>query len=253
MILTIESSFALYCYLRRHIMIYRIDLQHFLTHAVDHFTKDELTHCEYAIISAKIKCGPKVLNARKINSLYPSVSVVETYAEYGDKKMIEKMYLSELEDKSKETEKIRKSITNAIYRTFVNPLINHVDTVILCDECENYYIDILCKVLKKNFSIEVIDLNQLFTKGYVGKIYIDRDEIWDRAVDIRKDALLEEFKSLESTRDGREKIVKMMNKKQKLAKLKELGYKVSHLTSNKEINKMLSDAYINDNDDEEDE
>lgn len=231
-------------------MIYRIDVQHFLTHAIDHFTRDELMHFQYAIISAKVRNGNRAPNAAKISQLYPSPEIVSAYAEYKDKAILEKMYMDELMP-PKGSDVSNDTVANRMYETFVNPLLHHHDIVILCDKEENDYIDVICKYLKKQFEIEVIDLNELFTKGRTGAIYIDRDEIWDRAVDVRRASYTMVCKSLESSHDGKLKLLGMMTKKQKLEKLKELGISVSGVDKN-DIDKLLIDEWVeNDNDEDE--
>lgn len=222
-------------------MIYRIDLQHFLTHAIDYFSRDELSHFQYAIISAKIANNGRELNVTKLNNLYPTPDIVLSYAEYKDKKILEKMYtdLLTVHDSNDEW------IGEIIYKSFVNPLIHHHDVVIICDRTENDYIDILCKHLKKNYEIDVINLNQLFSEGKVGPIYIDRDVIWDKAVDIRRTAGKHQIEAMSSTRDGRMKLLSLWNKKEKITKLKELGIKVNK-GDMKELDKLLIDAWVED-------
>lgn len=199
-------------------MIYRIDMKHFLSHAIDHFTRDDLSHFQYAIISAAIKNGSRAQNMAKLNDLYPTPETIIEYAELHDKSILEKMYLETL---------TKPAIAHSIYRSFVNPLINHVDVVIICGESENDYIDVFVKHLRKTYHIEVIDLNVLFSTGRVGEIYIDRNKIWDKAVDIRRDAGKEEMKALSSTKDGRLRLIKMMNRKDKIEKLKSLGINIT--------------------------
>lgn len=227
-------------------MIYRIDFQHFMTHAIDHFDSQELAHFQYAIISAKIRNGHRCDNIEKISELYPTPEIVMNYAEYKDKEIMEKMYMDMLNPKLKDP-RDTDYVANMVYRTFVQSLINHYDVVIMCDEIENDYIDVLCKYLKKKFSIEVIDLNELFIKGRVGPIYLDRDKIRDKAVDIRRAAAREQLKALESTREGKLKIIGMMNTKAKISKLKELGIKVSS-ADKKNLDKLLIEEWAeNDN------
>ncbi len=206
-------------------MIYRIDLQHFLIHAIDHFGIDQLSHFQYVIISASVKNGGTSPNIHKINELYPPPEMVVEYAETEDLKVLEKMYFEFLS--TDEHGKKSNWSSNIIYKVFIENLINHYDLMIICDKNENPYIDVLCNYLEKMFSIAVIDLNQLFSKGYVGSIYIDRSKIWDRAVDIRRAAGKEEVDSLRTTRDGRISLIKKMRRKEKLKLLKELGIRVT--------------------------
>lgn len=226
-------------------MIYRIDIQHFLTHAIDHFTSEELSHFQYAIISAKVKNGRRAMNATKINELYPTPEIVLTYADYQDKDILEKMYMELLHPEKSDNG--NDWVTNKLYTVFINTLLHHVDVVILCDKAENDYIDVICKLLKKEFSIEVIDLNELFIKGHVGQLYIDRDEIRDKAVDIRRSSTKEQLRALESTRDGRLQIIRNMSKKSKISKLKELGINITE-ADKKNLDALLIDEWANDDD-----
>ena len=229
-------------------MIYRIDFQHFLIHAVDHFTAEDLSHFQYAIISASIANGARAQNVVKLNHLYPLPEIVVDYADHHDKSIMEKMYMDYLCPK-KNTDGITKDqMNNIFYKTFINPLINHVNIMIICDRSENEYIDVICKVLKKEYEIDVIDLNQLFSKGYVDDIYIDRDTISDIAVDIRRQAAIESRKSLETSSGGRLKLLDMMTKKEKIKKIEELGINVTNF-NNDDLNQILIDAWVNDEDD----
>lgn len=220
-----------------------------MTHAIDHFDSQVISHFQYVIISAKIRNGRRCENIVKVSELYPTPDIVMSYAEYKDKNILEKMYMEMLNPKNKNPND-NDYIANISYRTFVQPLINHYDIVIMCDEIENDYIDVICKYLKKKFSIEVIDLNELFIKGRVGPIYLDRDEVWNRAVDTRRDAAKERLKSLESTREGKLKLIGMMNKRAKIQKLKELGIKVN-AGDKSNLDKLLIEEWAeNDNSDE---
>lgn len=202
-------------------MLYRIDMKHFLLHAIDHFSLYDLQNMQYCIISAKVTNGGKCKNVIKLQELYPTTDMVITYEETKDKKLLEKMYLDMLNPKDSKNE--ITPYAAVIYQAFVNPLLQRFNVMIVCDELENDFIDILCKYLKKEYSIEVIDLNELFTKGRVGPIYIDRDEIKDKAVDIRKAALRDEVRALSSTREGKAKLITKMSKKKKLKELKKFG------------------------------
>lgn len=227
-------------------MIYRIDFQHFMTHAIDYFTTEELYHFQYAIISAVMKNCGRATNVVKINELYPLPEIVLEYTEYKDKSMMENMYMDYLcPKKDNDMGMTKNQMDNIIYRVFVNTLINHADVVIICDRSENDYIDVLCKLLQKEYKIEVIDLNKLFSEGRIGPIYIDRKEIWDRAVDIRRAAGRDQIKALESTSGGREKLLGMMKKKDKIKKIEELGININSYDM-KDLDSILMSAWVND-------
>jgi len=229
-------------------MIYRIDLQHFLGHAIDYFTPDELTHFQYAIISAAVISNSKVLNVVKIPELYPVPEIVISYQEHKDKSIMRKMYKDFLlPEADNDMGLTKKHMANMFYNTFINTLLNHADVMIVCDKEENDYIDVICEILKDHFDIEVIDLNELFTKGRVGPIYIDRDDIWDKAVDIRRAAGDDMRRALESSAEGRMKLLGMMKKKDKIKKLEEIGITVTS-TTNEDLNALLKSAWVDDED-----
>ncbi|MCM1233259.1 MAG: hypothetical protein NC489_24340 [Ruminococcus flavefaciens] len=139
-------------------------------------------------------------------------------------------------------------MSRVFYKSIINPFLEHFDIVIVCDRNENDYIDILCKLLKKKYFIEVIDLNELFSTGRVGEIYIDRKKIRDNAVDIRRNAVKQEHESLATSRDGRLKLVQsIMTKKEKIKKLNELGITV-HKEDEDNLNRLLIDAWVDDDD-----
>lgn len=223
-------------------MIYRIDFQHFLLHAIDHFTRDELVHFQYMLISSGVKCNHKVRNVVKCIDLYPRNEVVIDYGSDGDENILEARMFEEYD-------RILKESPDIFYSYFLNMISRHIDVVIVCDKLENIYIDILSRYVKKKFNIEIVDLNKLFTEGRIGPIYLDRDEIWDQTVDIRRAAGRMMLQSLESTQDGRMKMVKeIMSKKQKLEKLRELGVKVRR-DDRKNLDQLLIEAWVEDGDD----
>lgn len=231
-------------------MIYRIDIQHYLNHAIDHFTRDELVHMQYAIFSAKINNGGRSANnMTKVLDLYPQAHIIENYAEYQDKKIFEKMYMDQLCGGTKGLREY-DSIINQIYQIFIVPLKLHQDIVILCDEHENLYVDVFCKFLKKQYFIDVIDLNTLFKEGSIGPIYIDREKINHKTVDIARDAAREQMRLLSSTKDGRLKLISMMNKKDMIAKLKEIGITVNK-SDMKDLEKILIEEWVNNEFDDE--
>ena len=226
-------------------MVYRCDLQHFIVHAIDYFTLPDLTNMQYAIISAKISSGGRARNVVKVNDLYPDVDTIMAYEDYKDKSILKKMYLSMINPKDKKFDGIKKAsnpYSNTIYKVFINPLMEHYNIMIICDQVENDYIDILCEYLKDEFDIEVIDLNQLFTKGRIGAIYIDREKIRNKAVDIRRAALKEQVISMASTREGKEKLISKMSKKEKMRNLKKYGITITARDKDK-IDQILLDEW----------
>lgn len=210
-------------------MIYRVDLKNYLLHMIDYFTLRELTHFNYAVLSAKITVTDKSLNVAKISTLYPDPEAIIEYSELKDQKIFEKHYFEFLDPDEEDLKNMKRGLSyyiyNNIFKIFINPLNLHHDILILCDESENYIVDAFCKYLKKRFKIEVIDLNKLFIDGKLGSIYIDRKEINEISRDIKIACGNEWIRSKEQTSDGRAELISMMTKKDKIKKLKEFNYK----------------------------
>lgn len=222
-------------------MLYRIDFQHFLSDAIDYFTTDELLHFKYLLISGTVANLSKQMNVTKGNRLYPTTDIIELYESTKNKKVMEEMYNDLLAIKDKRDEWIGE----VIYISLVNPVLHHQDIVIVCDKEENDYIDVLCKHLKKVYALDCIDLNKLFTDGKVGPLFIDRNKIHDKAVDIRRAAAIKEAESIAATKDGRMSLLEKMNTKEKILKLKELGIKIKG-SDKRRLNELLIDAWVND-------
>lgn len=230
-------------------MIYRIDLQHYLRFAIDFFTREELVNINYAIISAKMIYGGRYgAKCSKLHDLWPSTETLAAYADTGDKDLLEKMYMTEVKPALKSQSEWKKgefegTYQEEFYRSFIYPWIKmHADVLIICDESENEYVDIVCKCLKE-FGVEVIDLNVLFTKGKIGPIKIDMDKITETAHSISKKINRVNDLTLATTAEGREQLVtKRWNTKQKISKLKELGIKLDK-SDLKNINSILLDAW----------
>lgn len=234
-------------------MIYRIDRRHFITHAIDYFSYEELINFHYAVISASVSNCGKIETVTKIPHLYPDTDSILEYNETENKEMFERSYFAFLEPDKDDKEKMKRGhpyhIYNIIYLNFVAKLMKHQNVMIVCDENENVYIDALCKYLKKKFKIDVIDLNELFTKGHIGPIYIDRDEINDNCVEIKRSCAREKFYEKAQTVDGRAELISTMKKKDKIKKLKDLG--IDPVGDDlKNIDKILLSAW---NDEVEDE
>lgn len=224
-------------------MLYRIDLQHYLTHAIDYFTSTELLHFQYLILSAKLICAGRISNAAKANMLYPNPEIVASYAETMDQQLFEKEYYEMLDKKENPNSNVPWS-GSVIYRNIINPILGHNDIVIICDRVENYIVDAFCHYLKDRYKIEAVDLNELFKEGHIGAIYIDRDEIEDIAVDIRRATGKDMIRSLESTSEGRLKLLNMMSKKDKVKKLKDLGLSINE-SDKGQLDALLIDAWVN--------
>jgi hypothetical protein len=208
---------------------------------VDHFTRDELLHMQFAIVSAKVANQGRIQNCVKLNNLYPTTDIVMAYDDNPDQEILDKMMFKMYDDM------IEVKDVRIFYDAFLNAMVHHQDVVILCAQRENPYITSLCRYLKKKFDIEVVDLNQLFTEGRVGSVYLDRDKIYDHAVDMRRIAVSEQKAALATTVDGREKLLGMMTKREKLDKLKELGIRINKSDRGK-LDQLLREAWVNEDD-----
>ena len=221
-------------------MIYRIDIQHFLGEMIDHFSYDDLMSMQYCIISAAIPNGGRMANVVKMSDLYPTVEATIAWADTHDKELLKQMYIDEL------TKKLDNRETNpfltSMYQCFVKPLLDHYNVLIICDELENPYIDLLAEYVKKEFAIEIIDLNELFKTGRVGPIYIDRKEIRNKAVDIRRGAVRDEVRTLASSVDGKRMLISKMSKKKKLKELERYGIKI-HPGDDDDIDQILLEEW----------
>lgn len=225
-------------------MLYRIDQERFLTHMIDHFTRDNLIQIHFCIISAGVKCGGHygftvanrergIGSAARVTELYPPPEVYQIWDEHENKNMIRELYFDHL-----------KQYEDEIYRTIIENILNHVDLCLICKERENDYIDLLCEFLKKKYAIECIDLNKLFIEGECGPFRIDRDEIYNKAVDVRRRAGKKMAEDMERTAKGRAALLKMMKtKEEKIKKLAELGIRVTK-AEHKELDKLLVEAWV---------
>lgn len=211
-------------------MLYRITIEKYLSHMIDYFRAEELAEMQYAIISAKVKNSGKSLNVVKATlEIYPPSELIIEYGKTQNLDVFRKGYMNFLKGKLQDTvsQYTTTTTTKVVYRTFVEPVLNHHDICIICAEDENYYMDVFCEFIKKYFALEVIDLNVLFTKGKIGPISIDRDKIKDKAVDTRRAAIKDMKRSYESTHDGRAYLISLMSEKEKIKKLKKFGVNVS--------------------------
>jgi hypothetical protein len=215
-------------------MLFRISFENFLVHAIDHFTRDELLSMHYAIISAVVRNGGRMAKDEcvKINQLYPSSEIVVMMEAYSNKEAIEKAYLEEL-----------KGSENLIYLTFVVNILAHKNVCIVCCDRENLYIDILTNYLKKNYSLDCIDLNKLFMEGKVNPISINLNKIHNKSVSLRKSVIKDGKDYMNSTRDGRLLLLQKMNKQDKIKKLKELGIKVRKI-DHKDLDELLLEEWV---------
>ena len=224
-------------------MVYRITFDRFLLYGIDYLSLQDITQIHYLVLSARVTNLGKLPNVVKISDLYPTVDIVTTYAESGDKMLMYKMYWDYLSGEDEYTHDEWNPTDTIVYKAFINPLIRHFDVMIVCDRSEDEYVDVLTDYLDKKFGVPVINLNRLFDEGRVGPIYLDRDRVRDNAVDVRRKAANEEAKALSTSRDGRLKLIGMMNAKEKRKRLRDLGISPEGM-SNKEMDEVLFDVWV---------
>ena len=203
-------------------MLYRIDYQNFLLHAVDYLTLKDFISVQYAVVSAKVKNSGCISSVVSIPDMYPTPEMIDTLIQTEDTEIFYKMYKKYMDDVENGNPNA-SLFKQSVYKTFIKPVLNHVDVWIICDRSENVYIDALARYIKESFKLECINLNTLFQKGRIGPIYIDRDEIHDRSVKLTREMVKATKASMSTTLEGREQLIGLMSKKEKLKKLNELG------------------------------
>lgn len=224
-------------------MVYRCDIQHFLHFVIDYFSLQDITSMQYAIISGKVKCGSRAINTSTIPALFPNPEIIIHYSDKMNKDIMKKEFMDQLKSKDNtygEEYMTSNPSINWAYLGIANPLLEHVNTCIICDEDENDYIDVICDWLKDDFHIEVINLNKLFDDGYVGPIHIDRKDIRKAIVDVRRDAVNQMKQTMMSTESGRMSLLSKIDMKDKIDQLKKRGI---HPTADDDIDQMLSDIW----------
>lgn len=235
-------------------MFYRIDFQHFVTHMIDYFTMDEILHFQYFIYGGAIRNKNRKNNIAKDTYLYPSPDIVIDYEQErergnADTTKMRKMYFEYLEE-SKNDE--NDYIGNFLYKSIINPYLKHnYDILIICDKTENVYLDVFCEYLKKKYHIEVADLNQLFTKGHLGSVYIDKNDIHNRCVELKRKAVRQQRKSMENSKKGREHLLSIASKKEKLKIAESIGLTLTE-GDKRNLDKVLTDYWVNIDDEEDD-
>lgn len=231
-------------------MLYRIDLENYLLDLIDFFTRDEILSFHNIIISTRIAWSAGATGpTHRLNSLYPNVETQTYYLETKNFDTAEEMYFDMLESKDGKSD-IRHIPEYAfsmepILQYLVRPILNNAPVLMLCMRDENWIVDMLSHYMKKKYNIDTIDLNQLFSKGSIGPISIDMDEL--RKMDrkntgiVAKDTIY--LKSL--TEDGRREILHAMTEKDKIRKCKELGIKLKH-DDLKKLDKILLEGWVAD-------
>lgn len=223
-------------------MIYHIDIQRFLLYAIDYFSFIDLNYIDYVVISSTVMCGSADLKCHKASDLYPMPAMVVRYAESKDASQLE-YEMFQMYD-----EMLKGNLPRVFYDTFIYPMRNHFNVFLICDEGENIYLEILSKYVKKKFGIEVINLNKLFTKGKLDPVHYDLDTVKRRSKEVKKASERVVNESMASTREGREKLLKQWNKKQKLEACKRLGIRVRKNLREEDITTILMDVWVGDED-----
>lgn len=221
-------------------MLYRIDYQNFLLHAIDYLTLKEFISIQYCIVSAKVKSTGSLTNVVMNNDMYPTAEMIDTYIQTEDPEIFYKMYKKFMDQTEEGIRANASMFKQNVYSTFVKPVLSHNDVCIVCDRSENVYIDMLVRYINESFKLDCIDLNTLFQKGKVGPLYIDRDDIHDRSVKLAREMAKAAKESLATSKDGRDKLISIMSKKEKLKKLDELGITPY---DNDDIDELLRDAW----------
>jgi hypothetical protein len=174
------------------------------------------------------------------NDMYPTAEMIDTYIQTEDPEIFYKMYKKFMDHTEEGIRANASMFKQNVYATFVKPVLGHNDVCIVCDRSENVYIDMLVRYIKESFKLDCIDLNTLFQKGKVGPLYIDRDDIHDRSVKLAREMAKATKESLATTKDGRDKLISIMSKKEKLKKLDDLGITPY---DNDDIDELLRDAW----------
>ena len=204
---------------------------------VDYFTAKELISLEYLIISASIgNTGICTNVARSGGALYPTTDALSGYIESGgtDTDQLKRAYIDEL--------KITKNI---LYDLIIKPILLYRHNIVLvCQEREDIYIDIMTEYLRKEFALPCIDLNRLFTTGETDIFYIDRKLVQNNTVELKREAVRNLRQRMESHPGGKiDMIYNHMNRDDKIKKLRELGVHVKKSDYDR-LNDLLEEAWL---------
>ena len=228
-------------------MLFRIDHERFLTHAIDHFTRNEIMSMGFLIVSAGVQHpqnrkwqngmtlqGESTGTTLKINELYPEDEVQELYFRFKTKDSIRELYFDQL-----------KRFNYLFYNAIVSPILQYQNRTLICKMRENDYVDIIIEYIKKTFSIDCVDLNELFSTGRCGEIYIDRDEIHNKVVPLARKVFKDKREEQNMTEGGRLVSLGEMSKKEKLKLLKKLGIRVGE-HEHDQIDELLMESWVAD-------
>lgn len=224
-------------------MLFRINKKNYLLHMIDYFPAEELLDMQYIIVTSEIQNSGTMANVTKLSVLGPSTDAMVEYIDRKDISVLRKMYFEEL----KETE-------DTIYLHILSPILkSHHDIILMygiSSEEQEIFVDLLVEYINKEFNLECINLDELFTKGETDIFYIDRDEILNSKNMKSLENLLKKQATMsrEKTSDGKMELLNKMTRGEKLKKLKSLGISVG---KNDKLDDLLIDSWVNKSDDDE--
>ena len=216
-------------------MLYRIDFEHFLVHAIDHFTRVELNSFHYVIISAGIVNTGKARNVVKINTLFPDYEIYNDYLQYKNLERFKKNYFNKLDDYKEDV----------IYRSIINPLSKHESLLLICRRMENFIIDVLSEYLLKEFKIDTIDLNHLFINGVINNFNFSLEEFKENYINFKINAVKKLVELKEKSPSGRAELFAKMDEKDKRSLIKKIGYNPKNLNL-EQIDSIIKNEWIPD-------
>lgn len=234
-------------------MLFRIDYDHFLLHMIDHFTYDELVNMYYVMITSKLNnVGREPGRVTKCSAVYPPYGILNEWLETNNDEVFKRGYLKYLNsfdsnpiDHYIDTGEETSDMDTFLMKYIIAPFKAHQNVVFICAKEENLILDILFEFVKEHTSVEVIDLNKLFTDGEIGPIYIDRKLVHDKGVEIGKGAKRDGIKSLMRSKGGRDKLANELPDDRKIEELKKLGYTLTKydITDSDSLSAMLMEAW----------
>lgn len=215
-------------------MLYRIDYEHFLLHAIDYFTRKELISINYIIISGNIFNTDKMPTVTRQVSLYPSSELINKYLANKNLDLFKQEYFYELDN-----------VDNIIYSNLIKPLINnHEPIFIICRIKENFIIDALIEFIHNKYKIDCIDLNKLFINGELSLIDYDQDKIKKVFKETEARVAKDWINMQKETKEGRKQLIKSMSDKVKAKLIKKLGYNTNKI-SKSEYDDILTNDWVN--------
>lgn len=215
-------------------MLYRIDYEHFLLHAIDYFTRKELISINYIIISGNIFNTDKMPTVTRQVSLYPSSELINKYLANKNLDLFKQEYFYELDN-----------VDNIIYSNLIKPLINNYEPIfIICRIKENFIIDALIEFIHNKYKIDCIDLNKLFINGELSLIDYDQDKIKKVFKETEARVAKDWINMQKETKEGRKQLIKSMSDKVKAKLIKKLGYNTNKI-SKSEYDDILTNDWVN--------